>query len=152
MNDKLNIDISGTVNGSVLNNGTVNTAVYNKENKSSFYKEWWFISLSVGTIGFGLIWWIFNSLFLSIFVAILIFITMLMFNPKRRFFRVALSTLFLGLFQFSSFSGLLVIPENDFIHGFIKINELTIPWFGILLIVTSIILFILDYKLNKEKR
>jgi hypothetical protein len=149
-NDKLNIDISGIVNGAVINNGTVNTTVTNKENKSSFYQEWWFISFLVGLISFGLTMWIFKLFLLSIFTGIVTFIIMIMFNPKRRYFRIALSTLFLAIQQFSSFSGVITVPENDFIHGFITINNHTVPWLGILLILLSTFLFILDYKLNKE--
>lgn len=149
-NDELNIDISGTVNGAVINKGTVNTTVTNKKNKSSFYQEWWFISFLVALISFGLSIWIFKLFLLGIFTGTVTFIIMIVFNPKRRYFRIALSILFLAILQFSSFSGVITVPKNDFMHGFITINNHIVPWLGILLILLSTFLFILDYKLNKE--
>ena len=60
------------------------------------------------------------------------------------------AALLLGVGQFSSLSGLFVIPQNGFFHGFIKIGEYFIPWPGILLIILSGYLFYLDANVHKE--
>lgn len=109
-------------------------------------KEWWVISLVVSFIGGGFSWLLFNSWEWGVAIAIIFFVIMIIFNPKRRYFRVALVALGMSGLHFSVFSGLFVISKNDFIHGFIKIGESSIPWIGIIFILLAIYLFLLDYK------
>jgi len=141
--------IHGNVYGAVNNHGEINQLVNNEvtKDKEKWYSQWWFISLIIGVVGGGLTWWQFN-LWVGVVIFFVLFLIMIMFNPKRRFFRIGLSSLFLGGLQFLPYKFDLIIPKNDFIYGYIKSGDTPIPWFGILLILLSIFLFWLDSKNN----
>jgi len=111
---------------------------------------WWLISLVVSLIGGGSSWLLMSSWKWGIVIAIISFVIMIIFNPKRRYFRVALVSLFTAGLHFSVFTGLFVVPKNEFIHGFIRIGESTIPWIGIIFILLAMFLFKLDYEESKD--
>ncbi|HIP11451.1 MAG TPA: hypothetical protein EYG73_01905 [Arcobacter sp.] len=153
--NKNNISIkNSTINGSIIDNSKNKTVNNNKEkqednNKKSALK-WWIISSIVALISFTLVWFTFSSWQWGLGSGILSFLIMTGFNPKRYYRRMATASfLILGL-QLLSFKGLIVIPKNDFVHGFLSIGEHSIPWIGILFGVIMIVCLILDYFENKE--
>ena len=111
-----------------------------------WYKEWLFVGSIVSVLG-GAISWATLGIYVGIFTFVLIFLLMILFNPKRRFFRVALSVLGVSLTQFVTTSGRLQIENNEFLSGYISIGE-TSPLLGVMLIVLVIFLLWLDFKEN----
>jgi len=111
---------------------------------------WWLISLVVSFIGGGSSWLLINSWKLGIVIAIISFGIMMIFDPKRRYFRAALVALLTAGLHFSTFTGLFEVPKNDFIHGFIRIGESSITWIGIIFILLAIYLFKLDYEESRD--
>ncbi len=112
--------------------------------KSPFYKKWWFISLIGGLFtGVGTYLWL-GKLLPSLGVAIVAFLVVIFFNPKRRFFRVGLLLLGIG--------GSTFLPiVNKLIGKYLGIDLDPNPWIGGLMIVVAFGLFILDYLENKNE-
>ncbi|MBN2826129.1 MAG: hypothetical protein JXQ76_12440 [Campylobacterales bacterium] len=117
-----------------------------KEEPTPWYKAWWFVSLMVSLIGGGVSWLTFSSLGWGLGIFAVIFLVMVMNNPKRRFFRLGVSTLIMGVLQFTPISGLIKIPENSFLYGHLQINSSDVTYLGLLLVVLSGFLFWLDSK------
>jgi len=142
----VNGDGNNTNNGGshVEQNSTVHKQSSNEQlKKSPFYKEWWFVSLVGGLFaGVGTYFWLGNVLW-SLGVALLIFVVIIFFNPKRRFFRVGLLLLSIG--------GSTFLPiVNKLIGKYLGINLDQNPWIGGLMIVVACVLFVLDYFENKN--
>jgi len=112
------------------------------------YKEWWFISLFVSFIGGGISWITFNSFYWGVGASVLTFLIMFLFNPKRRFLRLGISSLFMASLSLVPISGFIKIPENSFVYGHLQINPSSISYFTLLLVVLSGFLFWLD---SREK-
>lgn len=113
------------------------------DNPAKWYTKWWFISLCIGIFVVIISYWNFKNLKISLFLGILSFVLTLFFNPKRRFFRVAIPILAIGTMS--------MIPSLiDIISKILNLNITTNPWIGGLLIVSSLFLFWLDHKENED--
>jgi len=122
---------------------------YQLKKDESIFTQWWFISLVVAFIGGLITFWQFNT-YIGLLISIVLFIIMLAFNPKRRFFRLGMSSFIVMGLQFIPLKYSMIIPKNNFIYGYIKSDNGDIPWFGILMFIASMFLFWLDYKENKN--
>ena len=108
-----------------------------------WYKKWLFISLVIGIFVFIISYWNFKIPKISLILGILSFALTLFFNPKRRFFRVAITILAIGTMS--------MIPSLiDVISKILNLNIATNPWIGGLLILSSLFLFWLDHKENED--
>jgi hypothetical protein len=151
MKNVKNINIT---NGNYIeeNNGTVNNTIHNlKEDKlvkEKFYQNWYIISLFISFIGSISLYFSFN-LFIAIIGFIIFFITMIIFNPKRRFFRVALSVLSAGILEFISLDWIIQLI-NFFLNTSINIKFEPNYIAGISMLLLSSFLFYLDYEENKN--
>jgi hypothetical protein len=143
------------INAGDKNNININTGIQTNNSTSSNSKndKWWnnwtIISLIVSFLSGGLIYWTLGNKLVSIIASIIVFLIMFLNNPKRRFFRMAWICILIGSSQFLSYSGIFIIPENKFIHGYLKIGENSIPWFGVMMIIVALILFWFDAKNEK---
>ncbi|TQV62821.1 MAG: MFS transporter [Sulfurovum sp.] len=143
------------INAGDKNNININTGIQTNNSTSSNSKndKWWnnwtIISLTVSFLSGGLIYWTLGNKLVSIIASIIVFLIMFLNNPKRRFFRMAWICILIGSSQFLSYSGIFIIPENKFIHGYLKIGENSIPWFGVMMIIVALILFWFDAKNEK---
>jgi len=61
---------------------------------------------------------------------------------------VCSSDLMIGILQFPIISGKLIVPENNFVFGYMELNNSQVPWLGILLLILSAFFIFLDYKIN----
>jgi internalin A len=128
------------------NTQTPTTPKAKEETPTPWYKEWLFISLFVSLIGGGVSWLTFSSFSWGLGVFVLIFLIMLLFSPKRRFFRLGTSMLVVGALQFTPMSGLIKIPENSFLYGQLQINPSSNTILAILLILLAGFFIWLDFK------
>jgi len=108
------------------------------------YKKWWFVSLSIGiSAGFGVYVW-FVSLKIASIVGVGVFLAMLFFDPKRRFFRVALGLLAVG--------GVSIFPPISKIIGeYLDMDLGSNPWIAALMLVVGLGFAVLDYYENKDE-
>ncbi len=145
-------DINVNGDGNNINSGGNNveqkSKVYKSDNreqakKSPFYKEWWFVSLIGGLVaGVGTYFWL-GKLLPSLGIAIVAFLITIFFDPKRRFFRIALILLSIG--------GSSLFPiVNKLIGKYLDINLDSNPWISGLMITVAFGLFGLDYLENKN--
>lgn len=129
------------------NNGTMNqnTNIANSSaSPEKWYQNWLLLSGFISLISGGLIWWSISSLIFAFIGMIIVFLILLSFNPKRRFFRIAWSCLVIGGAQFIPYSGLVTIPRNKFIYGYLEIGNINFPWIGLVMILGAFYLFWLD--------
>jgi len=151
--EKTTINISGTKHNIAIDSKDVKqTQGQELESKSEkWYQKWWFISLSIASIVGMFLWWKFSWLYGGIGFITSFLIVIILFNPKRRFFRIALSVL--GLSSISilpKIIGVFNIPENSFFNGVVKFGE-SIPLLIIIgLLILSGFLFWLDHQENKK--
>ncbi len=121
------------------NNGEMNFVNTNSEDDTKWYREWWFISLIIAIIGTVTFYLNFQLIGLSIGMGIILFLASILFNPKRRFFRVATGIMAIGAVS--------LIPSiMDYISKVLEINIHTNPWIGGLLICSAMFLYYLDSK------
>lgn len=135
--------------GTYIENNNGILKILNPKQKNNiekkWYQQWWFISLITGVICSMFLGFNFSSLKIGIISFIIIFLIISMFNPERRFFRIAIVSLGMATIHLP-FEMFLVKPE----YGYINIGSLSIPWLGICFVILSGFLFFLDFKMNKS--
>ncbi len=137
-NSKININ-TGDGKITQINNGIVPSG----ENEK-WWNNWTVLSLIVSLLSGGLIYWTLGIGIFSVISSIIVLLIMFLNNPKRRFFRIGWVCLLIGSSQFLTYSGIFIIPENQFIHGYFQIGETSVPWFGVIMIIFALILFWFD--------
>lgn len=115
-----------------------------KEKKPhKWYQQWWFMSLVLGVLVGAGSYVALGNIWLSLVVVLLTFAAMMLFNPKRRFYRSA--------WVYFSAGGVSVFqPIAKLIEKYLGINLETNPWIGGLLIMGALVLFWFDYLENKN--
>jgi len=134
-------DNYGVANNQIQVNQTFNNQPKDETIKiiEEWYQQWWFISLSIGIISTIIFYFYFQSIQLSIGVGIILFFISIIFNPKRRFFRVATGILAISVVS-------LVPSIMDYISKILELDIHTNPWIGGLLICSALFLYYLDSK------
>lgn len=138
------------INAGDKNNININTGIQTNNSTSlnskndKWWNNWTIISLIVSLVSGGLIYWTLDNKLVSVIISIIVFLIMFFNNPKRRFFRMGWVCLLIGSSQFLTYSGIFIIPENQFIHGYFQIGETSVPWFGVIMIIFALILFWFD--------
>ncbi len=143
---KTQIQINGDGNNVAINSKGVkqeSNIKFIDDDTKKWYQKWWFVSIIGGlVVGVVIYIWL-GKLLLSLGVAIVAFLTIIFFNPKRRFFRVGLLLLAIG--------GSTFLPiVNKLIGKYLGINLDPNPWIGGLMVIVALGLFILDHFENKN--
>jgi len=145
-----NINVEGIyVEGDVKGDITYEKGKNKNDKNEKWYQSWFMKSLLVSFFC-GVIIWLNFAYQLAIGVSLIIFFIMIYFNPKRFYRRLGVSSLMIGILQFPMISGKLIVPENNFVFGYMELNNSQVPWLGILLLILSTFFIFLDYKVNKN--
>lgn len=140
----MNINIRGdNTTFTTGNNSPIISKKSNTKKNEKIYEKWWFISFLLGCIGGIVIGLNLHSLIIGLISILVIGLTLLFFNPKRRFMRIGIIILSMGsLNLLPTITGLFTISKDNFII----FEQNTSSIFGIVLIILSGYLFYLDSK------
>ncbi len=135
------------------NHGTVslNNKTSDEVANPKWYNNWMFISFVFSAVGAIILYLMLHSFIVTGVGFVLIFIVTNFFNPKRRFFRMASSTLAVGILELISFDWI-VKNINTFFDLNIQSHSSSNIVIGLVLILASMYLFYLDYKENKNRK
>lgn len=155
-NDNIKIDIHRDVHGSVIDKSKNKKIYINKDEEEKDY--WWAKSLGI-SITVALLVWYFKIYQLdrdeSISIGIILFIVIMIFNPKRRFIRAAWIVLSsIGVINFLSLSivGTIKLKENIFMYdSVIKFTEHSNNVVSLGFIVLAGFLYWLDHREGQDK-
>jgi hypothetical protein len=144
--DETTINISGHKNNIAINSTNISQTI-DIESKAKI-DLWWLYSTIAGLITILIIWWSYDSWYYGILGGLISYIIVWKLNPKFRFRNIGYALLSSGILSnILSFSGVITISSNDWIYGTVKFDDNNI---SLLLILSSIPFFILDYKVNKN--
>lgn len=116
--------------------------------KKTFFENWIFKSALIAIVLGGTFTVVTNSYKIGLIISALAFCYVFFLNPKRRFFRIALTFLFLGITMIPKISGYITFPPEFYIQGKISVGGTENYIIATLLIIISVYLFYLDYKVK----
>jgi len=154
------IEIKGDVYGAVNNEGVINQIFnildHTKETeKEKFYQQWWFVSLILALLVGSLTWWSFESIELGLVVFAVAFFLTMFFNPKKRFYRIGITTLVtVSIINFiPSISAIIPLKENSLIYDtLIQLDTSSTTSMNITLVIFSALMFVLDLIIHLKNK